>query len=98
MFFAEHTCVDDGKAIYRLSGNKRGIPLLPTLTALTGKKYDKVKKLMRSGECSYVRIRRTDGSPFTVNLDGDLIKNITECNAEIVHKGLSFVVPKGVRV
>ncbi len=98
MFFAEHTCIDDGKAIYRLSGNKRGIPLLPTLTALTGKKYDKVKKLMRHGECSHIKIRRTDGSPFTVNLDGDLIKNITECNAEIVHKGLSFVVPKGVRV
>ncbi len=98
MFFAEHTCVDDGKAIYRLSGNKRGIPLLPTLTALTGKKYDKVKKLMRHGECSRIKIRRTDSSPFTVNLDGDLIKNITECNAEIVHKGLSFVVPKGVRV
>lgn len=98
MFFAEHTCVDDGRAIFRLSGNKRGFSLLPTLTALTGRKHDKVRKLMQCGECSRIRIRRTDGSPFTINLDGDLVKNITECEAEIVHKGLSLVVPRGVRV
>lgn len=98
MYFAENTCVDDGRAIYRLSGNKRGFSLLPTLTALTGKKHEKVKKLMQHGECSRIHIRRTDGSPFTINLDGDLVKNITECEAEIVHQGLSFVVPKGVRV
>ena len=98
MFFAEDTCINDGKAIYRLSGNKRGLPLLPTLTALTGRKHDKVRKLMQCGECSRIIIRRADGSPFTINMDGDLIKNITECEAEIVHKGLSLVVPKGVRV
>ncbi len=97
MYFAEDTCVDDGRAIYRLSGNKRGFPLLPTLMALTGKKHSKVKQLMQCGECSRINIRRPDGSPFTINLDGDLVKNITECDAEIVHQGLSFVVPKGVR-
>ena len=98
MYFAEDTCVDDGKAIFRLSGNKRGFSLLPTLMALTGKKYEKVNKLMHCGECSRIHIRRPGGVPFTINLDGDLVKNITECEAEIVHKGLSFVVPKGVRV
>lgn len=98
MYFAESTCINDGKAVYRIASDKRGFPLLPVLTALTGKKHDKVKQLMKSGECSKITIRRTDGSPFTINQDGDLIKNVTEVKAEIVHQGLSFVVPKGVRV
>lgn len=95
MYFARETDVTDGKAIYRLSSNKRGLPLLPTLTALTGKKYDKVQKLMTCGDCSRIKIRRTDGQPFVINMDGDL-QNVTECTAEIVHKGLNLVVPKGV--
>lgn len=98
MFFAEHTIVDDGKAIYNVAGGKKGFGLLPTLLALTGKKYDKVKKLMTCGECSRIRIRRPNGTPFSINQDGDLIRNIDVCEAQIVHKGLNLVVPKGVRV
>ena len=98
MNFADTTCINDGKAISRLVGNRRGFTLLPALLAVTGKKYDKFEKYMRCGECSNVVIRRADGSPFTINQDGDLIRNVTECNIQIVHKGLKLVVPKGVRV
>ena len=98
MFFAEETCINDGKAIYNFAGNARGFRLLPILLALTGKKYAKMRKMMTCGNCSRIRIRRTDGIPFTINQDGDLIKNIDVCEAQIVRKGLRFVVPKGVRI
>ena len=98
MFFDEHTCVDDGKAIFRLVENRRGFPLLPALMAVTGKKYSKLPNYMECGDCSTIRIRRTDGAPFTINQDGDLIYNVTDCEAQIVRKGLRFVVPKGVTV
>ncbi len=98
MFFAEQTCIDDGKAISRLIPNKKGLPLLPPLMVLTNKKYDKLESSMACGNCSKIRVRRTDNAPFTINQDGDLIHNVTECTAEIVHKGLNFVVPKGVKL
>ena len=98
MYFDEKTCVNDGKAISRIVGNKKAFTLLPSLLDLMNKKYDKLEKNMRCGNCSKITIKRTSGSPFAINHDGDLIRGITVCEAEIVHKGLNLVVPKGVRV
>lgn len=98
MFFAPNTCVNDGKAISRIVGNKRAFTLIPVLMDLMNKKYHKLEKNMLCGECSKITIKRTSGSPFSINHDGDLINNVTVCEAEIVHKGLNFVVPKGVTV
>lgn len=98
MHFAKTTCINDGKAIYTLSRNKRGFSIIPTLLALTQEKYHEFSQLMQCGDCRTVRIKRTDDSPFTINLDGDLVKNITLCEASVVHQGLNFVVPKGVTV
>ncbi len=97
LYFADTVCVNDGRAISRIIGNKRGFPLLPVLTAVTGKKYDRFERMMECGECSSISIKRTDGLPFAVNLDGELVKNVTSCKVEIVHEGLSLVVPRGVR-
>ncbi len=97
LYFGEHTCVNDGKAVYSLVGNKRGFGLLEVMLALTGKKYDKYSKLMNCGHCSRISIRRRDGEPFSINQDGDIINGVIECEAEIIHKGLKFVVPKGVK-
>ncbi len=98
LFFAENTCVDDGKAILRIVGNKRGFPLLYPLSVITGKKYDKHEKIMLCNDCRKIRFCRKDGDKFTINQDGDLIKDIYYCEAEIVRKGLRFVVPKGVKL
>ncbi len=98
MHFANTTCINDGNAIVRLVENRRGFNLLPALLAVTGQKYDKFEKYMHCDECSTIHIRRADGSPFSINQDGDLIRNVTECNVQIVHKGLRLVVPKGVRM
>ncbi len=96
MFFAKDTCINDGKAIYRLIGNKHSFSLIRALMTVMGKKYDRIPKVMDCGECSEIRIQRTDGEPFTVNQDGDLIHEVYDCRAQIVRKGLRFVVPKGV--
>ena len=98
MFFAEKTCVNDGKAISRLVGNKKAFTLLPELLDLQNKKFDKIKKNMQCGECSRITIKRSSGSNFSINHDGDLINGVSVCEAEIVHKGLNFVVPSGVTV
>lgn len=98
LYFADHTCVDDGKAIYSIVGSKRGFGLLEVMLALTGKKYDKYPELMNCGDCDSIKFRRADGSPFSINQDGDIINGVTECEAQIIHKGLRFVVPKGVKV
>lgn len=97
LYFAERTCINDGKAIYSIVGNKRGFGLLKVMLALTGKKYDKYPELMDLGEVDRIRFRRADGQPFSINQDGDIINDVTECEAEIVHKGMRFVVPKGVK-
>ncbi len=96
MFFEESTCVDDGKGIYCLVENLKGFKLLPVLTALTGKNHEKRKKLTVNGECRKIRMKLASGRSFSINQDGDLIRDVEVCEAEIIHKGLSFVVPKGV--
>ncbi len=98
MFFADKTCVNDGKAISRFVGNKKAFTLLTELLDLQNKKFDKIKKNMQCGECSRITIKRSSGSNFSINHDGDLINGVSVCEAEIVHKGLNFVVPKGVTV
>ncbi len=98
MYFDKKTCINDGKAISRIVGNKKAFTLLPTLLDLQNKRYDRLEKNMLCGDCRKVTIRRKSGSPFAINHDGDIIRGITVCEAEIVRKGLNFVVPKGITV
>lgn len=98
MYFAENTKIDDGEGIFRVVGNKRGFSLLSVLTKIIGKKYITYKDVMLCGECKRFSFRRMNGKPFTINQDGDLIKNVDFCEAEIVHKGLHLIVPKGVQL
>ena len=50
------------------------------------------------GNFEKVKIRRKDRMPFAMNMDGELLEEHDEWEAEIVRKGLHLVVPKGVRV
>lgn len=98
LFLDKDTCINDGKAMTRIIGNKWGFGILSVLTVLTGKKYDQIPQKVDCGECRTVRIRRTDGEKFNINQDGNLIRDVEYCEAEIVHKGLHLVVPKGVSI
>ncbi len=98
MQFAPETCVNDGKGIFTFTGNVRGFSSLNVLTSLTSRNFEKQAKLTTSGEWKKISIRRTDGKPVTINQDGDLVGSQKVCEAEIVHQGLNFVVPKGVKI
>jgi len=98
MYFAENTKIDDGAGIFRIVGNKRGFSLLSALMKIIGKKYNTYNNIMLCGECKKFSFRRMNGKPFTINQDGDLLKGVDFCEAEIVHKGLHLIVPKGVQL
>lgn len=97
LFFANESCIDDGEVIYRIMPNKRGLDLLPIFLALKNKQIYKIANMMKCGSCKSFHIQRTDGGPFTINMDGELIKNVTECEAKVIHKGLHLVIPRRER-
>lgn len=99
IFFADNACATDGLGITRIATVKqRGFPLAMILLNLMNKKFAKVSKKMIFGLSKTIEIKRTDGKPFTINQDGELIHGVTSCKGHIVKQGLHFVVPKGVRL
>ncbi len=96
MIFADETSVNDGKGIARIVGNKKGFTLLPVLLMLRSKKNRNYNMLEKCSDFRKIRIRRTNNATFSVNHDGEIVGNTAFCEAEIIHKGLNFVVPKGV--
>ena len=98
IFFADNACTTDGLGITRIAlVKKRGFPMVSLLMNLMKKNFAKASKKMKFGLSKKIIIKRTDGEPFTINQDGELIHGVTECKCEIVKQGLNFVVPKGVR-
>ncbi len=98
LYWANESIVDDGMAIYRLLPKKRRHDLLPTLIALKRKKVYKLFNEMSCGSCKKARIKRCSGASFAINLDGELIRDVKECELEVIQKGLRLVVPKGGEV
>jgi signal transduction histidine kinase/diacylglycerol kinase family enzyme/DNA-binding NarL/FixJ family response regulator len=95
--FAPSADVRDGKGDYRLVRSSRGFSDLPMMYDLLKQRYDKIDANSEYGRCKEIIIRRTDGSAFFMNQDGEPIGSYTEWKAKIVHRGLHLVVPKGVR-
>lgn len=56
-----------------------------------------INRTCRCGEFRDFSVRRTDGSQFMLNFDGELRSCIDRLEARIVHKGLRFVVPAGIK-
>lgn len=98
MRFAPETCINDGKGIYFIAPPMKGVGALPIVTALIAGKEEKLNKRVYRGEGQRIKIRRTDGSPFAMNFDGELEEVHKEWEAEIIRKGLHLVVPKGVKL
>lgn len=98
IFFADNACSTDGLGITRIATvKKRGFPLASILMSLKKKNFAKASKKMKFCLSKTIEIKRTDGKPFTINQDGELIHGVTECKARMIKQGLHFVVPKGVR-
>lgn len=85
--------VYDGMSNYLIAPKRRATRQLPLMAALIKKQADKINRLAQCGKTRSMSIRRTDGSAFTVNFDGEMEENITVLEAQMVHKGLHFVLP-----
>lgn len=95
VFFDDGADVQDGKLTYALLSRVAGFKRIKALMAMGAKNFSKVDHLTQ-GKCSSFTIKRSDGAPFVINHDGELVRDVTEVNAHVVRKGLHFVVPKGV--
>ena len=93
--FSEKNNITDGLGRGCMLGDKRGIRLLADLNIITSKKYETLKK---TNLCEGKKIRfKCLDDVVTLNLDGELIRNVKEASAYIVNKGIKLVVPKGVK-
>lgn len=90
--FAQQADVTDGKAAYMIATNKG---LLPLVANVVRNNHQGIQKYAECGYCENIRIRRRDGSPIVMNFDGELVRGVCDWEAQVVHKGLKFVVPKG---
>lgn len=96
--FIEKADASDGKADLRLIYPRHSILYFPILLALIRGNYSYLEKHSYAEQSRFIKIRREDGGDLSVNQDGELITGIRELTAEIVPKGIQFVVPKGVRL
>lgn len=90
--------VTDGIASYMVVRKIKGLTAITFLLNLMKKKYNKLKKIASTGECTKCVIRSMDGKPIQMNLDGELIGGWDHWEIEIVRKGLNFVVPVDMNV
>ncbi|MCQ2495910.1 MAG: hypothetical protein MJ131_04890 [Lachnospiraceae bacterium] len=88
----------DGKASYLIGPPKGGARLLPLVNHMIKRRIDKLRAVTTNGKCEQLTIKRIDGQPFQINLDGEMQPAQKEWTARIINKGLKFVIPKGVNV
>lgn len=97
LYFSEKRNITDGIARGIILGDKSGVSLLKDLKILTSKDFKKLKKEITSYEGKKIHFKCID-DVVTINLDGELIRNVNEATAYIVNKGMKLVVPKGVKL
>lgn len=98
MHFSETADITDGKANYYVVP-RFGFGSRINLIARSAKSdFSYVNRTSIAGETKSICIRRSDNEPFAMNADGELIEGITECRAEVVRRGLHFVIPRDITV
>lgn len=98
LYFSDSDDITDGTGGYLNAPKLNTIEEIKMMGALIKRDMDYGRKICRCGEFQRFGIRRTDGSPFMLNFDGELQSGITSLEAQIVQRGLKFVVPKGIKV
>lgn len=96
--FDEYTDFRDGLAKILLSGEYQGVAMLPTVMAMVKGDIAKLSEKAILKDASRISIRRRDGGPLTMNFDGEMVIGTEKWEAEIVKRGLRFVLPEGVRI
>jgi|GEM_PF-1022307 len=88
--------ITDGKGCVMIGGSYLGFGMMPSVMALVKGNINKLNKTNILSEGNRFSIRRRDGGQLAMNFDGEMVYGIEQWDAEIVNKGLNFVVPKGV--
>lgn len=97
LYFSDSNNVFDGKGGFISAPKLNSIKEIQIMIAMMKHDMNHIHKVCSHGEFERFSIRRTDGSPFSLNFDGELQSGITQLDAHIVRKGLKFVVPKGLK-
>lgn len=96
--FATDVDLTDGMGQYTLVRNVRGSRILPAIMAMFRKDMQSLEKVGDLGSAHAMTIRSVDGSPLEMDFDGELVYGTSDWTAEIIPKGLKFIVPKGVEL
>lgn len=96
MYFTKDADIADGRANFFFSNDHGSVRLLPAAFTLMKKKYNRLPLYGRIGSAQKIRIRRRDNRPLEMDCDGEMVYGYSEWEAEIVHKGMNLIVPKGV--
>lgn len=98
LYFSDSDNVFDGRGGYLKSEKLNAVEEIKILGALIKRDMDYCRRKCRCGEFEHFRIRRTSGSFFMTNFDGELQKVDKVLEARIVRQGLQFVIPKGITI
>ena len=90
--------VTDGKGCFRVMNFKLGVKAYPFFKAIKENDYNFLDENSIHGNFKNIKIRRKDGMPFAMNMDGELSGEFCDWEAEIVPGGLHLVVPGGVKM
>ena len=97
LYIAESANFKDGLLEYFIAPNASSIGLLKIILKMMNKKTEEVKKEVIFGEMSVMEIRSEDEKSITFNLDGEIVRGGSYWKIEAVKKGMSFIVPHGVK-
>lgn len=90
---------DDGIGSVFLGPKVNTLSIIPHVLLTTSGKTKATQKWgAKLSTAKEMTIRRTDGKPFSMDYDGEMSEAFESYEARIVHKGLKFVVPKGVTI
>lgn len=100
LHFDDKADIRDGMGLCRYLRERTGVRNIPVAKALALSDQKKLASYadVETKFCEKLSIRRKDGTPFGLSFDGEMVYDITNCEAEIVKQGLHLVVPKGVRL
>ena len=87
--------ITDGVGHFRIIPKKNLFRRLAATSKLRKNKADSISGVIH-GEVTNIKIRRKDGKPLDMNYDGELVTADT-IEATMVHKGMRFVLPRGMR-
>ncbi len=98
LWFDTKPSFNDGLGRIVVFNTLKPFTMIKTLLALSNKEKLKPELVRYDGYAKKVSVKKSDGSSFIMNFDGELQNQQVEWNAEIIKQGLSFVLPKGVEL